>query len=98
MSDSSEGRRQIPVPIEFYRVVTVLSTGGAVVVVVAGLYLIDRGTDRARAAPDEVDPVVTLLGVGLIVFAAALYAFSTRFIPGERGNDKGEPDEPTGNG
>lgn len=98
MSNSSGGRRQVPVPIELYKVVTVLSTGGAVLFVVLGLYFVDRGTDRARAAPEEVDPIVTLLGVGLIAFAAVVYAFSSRFVPGERGNDKGGSDEPADNG
>ncbi|MFP4590007.1 MAG: hypothetical protein ACLFM8_00905 [Halobacteriales archaeon] len=91
-------RRQVPVPLAMYKLVTVVTTGAAVLAVVGGLYLIDQGTDRARAAPSEVDPVVTAAGVGLIVLAAATYAFSTRFTPGERGNDKGPTTEPADDG
>lgn len=91
-------RRQVPVPLAVYKLVTVVSTGLAVLSVVAGLYLVDRGTDRARAAAHEVEPVITALGVGLIVLAAVTYAFSTRFTPGERGNDKGASAEPPDDG
>lgn len=89
----SDGRRQVAVPMSIYKVVTVLTTFLAVVGIVVGFILIDRGTDRARAAPDDVDLLVTGFGVGLIVLAAAMYAFSTRFTPPERANDKGTSTE-----
>ena len=92
-SQAGPGRRQVPVPMAVYKTVTVFSTLAAVLGVVLGLVLIDRGTDRASAAAEEVNLVVTGLGVLLIVGAAAVYAFSTRFTPPERANDKGSTAE-----
>lgn len=86
-------RRHVTVPMEIYKVVTVFTTVLAVGAIIAGLYLIDRGTDRARAPAEDIEVVVTLVGVGLIVLAAVTYAFSTRFTPAERANDKGDSAE-----
>lgn len=94
-ADTSDdaGRRQVPVPMRLYKVVTVLTTLFSILGVVGGLLLIDRGTNRGRAAADEVDIIVTIVGVLLIALAAAAYAFSTRFTPPQRANDKGTSSE-----
>lgn len=92
------GRRSVPVPLPIFKVVTVVTTLLAVLVIIAGFWLIDLGTDRARAAPEDVDVAVTLVGLVLIGLAAALYAFSTRFTPEERANDKGASTEPSDDG
>lgn len=91
MGDDSDlsDRRHIDVPMPIFKAVTVFTTLFAVVAIIVALLLIDHGTDRARAPPDEVNVWVTVLGVVLIVLAAAVYAFSTRFTPAERANDKG---------
>ena len=81
-----------------FKAVTVFTTFFAVMAIIAGLLLIDRGTDRARAPPDEVNLWVTALGVALIVLAAAVYAFSTRFTPAERANDKGDSSQSNNDG
>ncbi len=96
--DSDDGRRHVPVPLAIYKVVTTVTTLLGVVGVVAGLSLIDRGTDRGGAAPDEINVPLTVLGVGLILGAALMYIFSTRFRPVERTNDKTPSTESDDNG
>lgn len=91
--EGDDQRRQVAVPMRLYKVVTVLTTMLAVVGIVLGLILLDQGTNRARAAPEDVDVLVTAAGVVMIVAAAAAYAFSTRFTPPERANDKGDSSE-----
>lgn len=76
-----------------YKAVTVFSTLFAVLGVVFGLILIDRGTDRGMASADEINLWITAFGVGMIVAATIVYAFSTRFTPGERETDKGDSTE-----
>lgn len=92
MGDDEEAaaRRHVNVPLPIFKAVTVFSTLFAVIAIIVGLGLIDRGTDRARAPVEELNLWMTFLGVALIVFGAAIYAFSTRFTPTERANDKGE--------
>lgn len=95
MSDSSgnEGRRHVAVPLPVFKIVTVFTTFIAIGAIILGFILIDRGTDRAGAAPEDVDLLVTGTGVALIILAAAIYAFSTRFTPPERASDKGSSTE-----
>ncbi len=91
MSDASgdSGRRHVAVPLSIFKIVTVFTTFIAVGAIILGFVLIDRGTDRAQAAPEDVDIFITGAGVVLILLAAIMYAFSTRFTPQERANDKG---------
>ncbi|PSQ00271.1 hypothetical protein BRC92_12825 [Halobacteriales archaeon QS_4_69_31] len=86
------------VPDRVYKTVTVFSTLFAVVAVVAGFVVLDEATDRASVALSEVDPLLALLGVGLIVAGAVTYAFSTRFRAEGMGNAKDDTDEPSNNG
>lgn len=95
---NDDGRRHVPVPMSIFKMVTVLTTFLALAGIILGFLLIDRGTDRASAAPEDVNLLVTGTGVGLIVLAAVAYAFSTRFTPGERANDKGDSTKPDSNG
>lgn len=91
MADASNGgRRHVAVPMPIFKAVTVFTTLFAVFGIIVGFALIDRGTNRARAAPEEINVALTLLGIGFIIAAALLYVFSTRFTPAERANDKGE--------
>jgi hypothetical protein len=95
MSGSDEndpGGRGVVVPMRVYKTVTVFSTLFAVVGVVGGFIVLDVATNRAQADLAEVDPLLALLGVGLIVLSAAVYAFSTRFRAEGMGNDKENED------
>jgi hypothetical protein len=86
--------REVEVPMRLYKTVTVMATLLAMVGVVGGFVLLDVATNRAQADLSEVDPVVALLGLGLIVGGAATYAYSTRFRAAGMGKDK--PDEGEG--
>ena len=81
-----------------YKAVTVFTTLFAVVTVVVGFVLLDQATDQARAELTEIDPVLALLGIGLIVGGAAAYAFSTRFRAEGMGKPKDDTDEDSDNG
>ncbi|WP_226012528.1 DUF7315 family membrane protein [Halomicrobium salinisoli] len=98
--DAGEGAggREVVVPMRVYKAVTVFSTLFAVVCVVGGFIVLDEATDRARLPASEVDPVVALLGVGVIVLGAATYAFSTRFRTSEMGKSKDDAAEGSDNG
>jgi len=88
--------REVEVPLRVYKTVTVFATLIAVASVLAGFVLLDRATNRAQLAPSDVDAVVALLGVGTIVFGAAVYAYSTRFRAagmGKPNSDGGEADD-----
>ena len=76
---SAAGGREVVVPMRLYKTVTVFSTLVAVVCILAGFVLLDRGTRRATASPEEVSLPVVALGLALIVGGSAVYAFSTRF-------------------
>ena len=84
----SSRSRTVTVPLAVYKTVTVFSTLFAVIGVVAGFVLLDSATDRATADLAEVDPLLALLGLGLIVAAAITYAFSTRFQAEEMSKPK----------
>jgi len=92
--------REVVVPLEVYKRVTVFSTLFAIVAVVGGFVVLDRATDRATADLSEIDPLLALLGVGLMNAGSLAYAFSTRFRAEGmgNGNPKHESDEPSNDG
>jgi hypothetical protein len=94
----AEGARDVIVPLRVYKAVTVFSTLFAVVFVLAGFVLLDSATNRATAELSEIDPLLALLGIGLLVGGAAVYAFSTRFRTEGMGKSKDESDEGSDNG
>lgn len=72
-------RRDVVVPLDVYKVVTVFSTLLAVGAVVVGFMLLDWGTNRAQASPSEVNLALVVAGLFAIAVGATTYAFSTRF-------------------
>lgn len=82
------GGRDVEVPLELYKVVTVFSTLFAVGMVVLGFVLLDWGTQRATAGLSDVNVLVTLAGLGCIALGGGTYAFSTRFRASGMGNAK----------
>jgi len=96
--DSRGTRRHVDVPMPIFKAVTVFTTFFAIGLIIIGLLLVDRGTDRARAPADDIDIWITALGVACIVLAAIVYAFSTRFTPEQRANDKGESSQADNDG
>jgi hypothetical protein len=86
------GGRDVEVPLEIYKVVTVFSTLFAVGMVVVGFVLLDWGTNRATAELSDVNLVVTFAGLGAIAVGAATYAFSTRFRASGMGKSKEDAD------
>ena len=100
-SSENEGApagRDIVVPLRMYKTVTVFSTLIAIVAILGGFVLLDSGTQRATASPEEVSLPVVALGLGLIVGGSAVYAFSTRFRTAEMGKAKDDTDEESGDG
>lgn len=79
--------RDVALPLELYKIVTVFSTLFAIGMVVLGFILLDWGTQRATAAVSDVNILITMLGLGAIAFGAGTYAFSTRFRAEEMGSD-----------
>lgn len=73
------GGRDVAVPLRVYKAVTVFSTLFAVAAVVLGFVLLDRATQRATAAPEDVNVLLAVAGLGSIGAGAVVYAFSTRF-------------------
>ena len=92
------GGRDVEVPMDVDKAVTVFSTLIAVLFVVVGFVVLDEATQRATAAPDEVNIVLAVVGLGAIALGAGTYAFSTRFRAGEMGNPKDDADQDFGNG
>jgi hypothetical protein len=90
--------REVIVPLRLYKTVTVFSTLFAVVFVLAGFVLLDSATNRATAEFAEIDPVLGILGLGSLVFGAAIYAFSTRFRTEQMGKAKDDSAEESDNG
>ena len=80
--------RDVEVPFEVYKAVTVFSTLFAVGAVVVGFVLLDWGTNRATADLSDVNVLITLAGLASIAIGAATYAFSTRFRARGMGNAK----------
>ncbi|PSP57375.1 hypothetical protein BRC72_09660 [Halobacteriales archaeon QH_7_66_36] len=75
-----------------YKAVTVFSTLFAIVAVVVGFVLLDEATQRATAAPEEVNVALAVAGLLAIAAGAGTYAFSTRFRAAGMGNHKDEAD------
>lgn len=90
--------RDVVVPLSVYKTVVVFSTLIAAVGVVGGFMVLDAATKRATAPPAEVDPILTLVGLGLIVGGAAVFAFAARFRAPGMGTDKDEESEPGNDG
>lgn len=90
--------RSVAVPSRVYKAVTVFSTLFAVVSVVTGFAILDVATRRASLSLARADPLLALLGLGLIVAGAVTYAFSTRFRAEGMENAKDDTDEPQYNG
>ncbi len=90
--------RSVAVPMRIYKAVTVFSTLFAVFGVVGGFVILDTATNRATADLEEISLPLALLGLGLIVGASAMYAFSTRFEAEEMRKPKERSDEGSGNG
>lgn len=88
----------VVVPMEIYKVVTVFSTLFAVVLVVGGMIALDAATQRGMAAREEVHLAWATVGVGSIVFGAAVYAFASRFRATGMGNPKDADDEDSDDG
>ncbi|MFC7177284.1 DUF7315 family membrane protein [Halosegnis marinus] len=74
--------------MDVYKAVTVFSTLFAVLCVVVGFVVLDAATQRATAAPEDVNVVLAVVGLGAIALGAGVYAFSTRFRAREMGNSK----------
>jgi hypothetical protein len=87
-SGSGPRGRDVEVPFEVYKVVTVFSTLFAIGTVVVGFVLLDWGTNRATADLSDVNVGITLAGLGCIALGAGTYAFSTRFRARGMGNAK----------
>ena len=89
--EATPGGRDVVVPLRLYKTVTVFSTLIAIATILAGFVLMDRGTQRATASPEEVSLPLVALGLLLIVGGSAVYAFSTRF----RAEGMGKPKDDT---
>ena len=87
-SGSGPRGRDVEVPFEVYKAVTVFSTLFAVGAVLVGFVLLDWGTNRATADLSDVNVLITLAGLASIAIGAATYAFSTRFRARGMGNAK----------
>jgi hypothetical protein len=87
-ADTGGGGRDVEVPMDVYKAVTVFSTLIAVLFVVVGFVVLDEATQRATAAPEEVNIILAVVGLGTIALGAGTYAFSTRFRAAEMGNAK----------
>ena len=95
MASDDEGGRDVIVPLAIYKRVVVFSTLIAGASVIGGFLVLDAATQRARLPIGEVDPVLALLGLGLIAAGGVIYAFASRFRAPGMGTDKdGEDEEP----
>ncbi|WP_254838304.1 DUF7315 family membrane protein [Natronomonas marina] len=92
------GGRDVVVPLRMYKTVTVFSTLIAIVSILAGFFLLDRGTQRATASLEEINLPLVAVALALIVGGSAVYAFSTRFRTAGMGKPKDETDERSDNG
>ncbi|MCL9814923.1 DUF7315 family membrane protein [Natranaeroarchaeum aerophilus] len=96
--DRASLQRDVLVPMEIYKVVTVFSMLIAIGLVVGGFLVLDSATDQATAETEDVNVITALLGIGLIAFGGVVYVFSTRFQPEAMGNAKDDTNQDTGNG
>ncbi|SIQ99598.1 hypothetical protein SAMN05421858_1067 [Haladaptatus litoreus] len=90
--------RDVVVPLQLYKIVTVFSTMFAVFTVVGGFIALDFATNRASAPISEVNYPLAIFGLLLIVAGTVVYAFSTRFRAEGMGKSKDDSDEPSNNG
>ncbi|WP_440991153.1 DUF7315 family membrane protein [Haloarchaeobius baliensis] len=90
--------REVEVPMRLYKTVTVFATMLAMTGVILGFIVLDTATNSANAPLSEVNLLLALLGLGLIVAGAAIYAFSTRFRTAGMGKSKDDTDEESDNG
>ena len=96
--EATPGGRDVIVPLRLYKTVTVFSTLIAIAAILAGFVLMDRGTQRATASPEEVSLPLVALGLSLIVGGSAVYAFSTRFRAEGMGKHKDDTAERSDDG
>lgn len=69
--------REVIVSERLYKAASVFTTVFAVALIFAGFFVIDEAIGwPARGDPD---PVLTVLGLSLILLAAGIYVFSLRF-------------------
>ncbi|MFP4624977.1 MAG: hypothetical protein ACLFNI_00115 [Natronomonas sp.] len=92
------GSRDVVVPLRLYKTITVFSTLLAVATILAGFVILDRATQRASLAPEDVNLLLALVGLGLLAFGTVVYAFSTRFRTEGMGKPKDDTDEELDNG
>jgi len=90
--------REVVVPMRLYKTVTVFSTLIAMVGVVGGFVLLDAATNRGRASFAEIDFLLAFAGLGAIVFAGLVYAYSTRFRADRMGKSKDDTTQADDNG
>jgi len=111
---TTDGRRDVVVPMRLYKTITVFSTLIAVVGVVFGFVLLDAATIRlsllrrlvigALRAVGVVPPttllsaVLAVLGLASIAFGAGVYVLGTRFRARGMGNPQEDADESSSNG
>lgn len=95
---STPGSRDVVVPLRLYKTITVFSTLLAVATILAGFVVLDRATRRASLAPEDVNLLLALAGLGLLAFGTVVYAFSTRFRTEGMGKPKDDTDEEFDNG
>lgn len=93
----STAGREVLVPLSLYKVVVVFSTLFSIGGVVAGFMVLDAATRRASAPAAEIDPLLAILGLGLIAAGAATYAFAGRFRAPGMGTTKPEDSEGSSN-
>jgi hypothetical protein len=91
-SSTDGGGRDVEVPLEIYKIVTVFSTLFAIGMVVFGFILLDWGTQRTTADLSDVNVFITIAGLVAIAVGAATYAFATRFRAMEMGKSKNDAD------
>lgn len=91
------GRREVVVPMDLFKVVTVFSTIIAVGLVVLGFVLLDTGTTMLGRGSAEgggvVGGLVALAGIGVILGGAAVYVYATRFRTRGMGKPKDDAGE-----
>jgi hypothetical protein len=90
--------RDVVVPLPLYKVVTVFSTLIAGAAVVGGFIVLDEATQRASVPVEDIDPLLSLLGLFMIAGGGALYAFSGRFRAPGMGTTNNDGDEKEDNG
>ena len=90
--------REVVVPLRIYKTITVFSTLIAITAILAGFVILDRATQRATAAPDDINLLLAVFALVLIAGGAAVYAFSTRFRTAGMGKPKDDTDEISDNG